>query len=198
MRKSAPFFCVLALAILPLGAAVAAETVPARMDAARAAFARGDMARTAAELEAAVAEIHGRLGKSLSEFMPPPLTNWRGEAAEVQGLASAGGGLAVSRAYGRDESSLNATLILDSPAVFAAAEQFAAAASNQPNVKRVKIGAEDALLRWDAANRAGEITMVLGNRVLLQIEGDSLGGSDLLVDSAKGWNTVGIRKLLGI
>ena len=198
MRKSAPFLCVLALTALPLGSVVAAETVPARMDSARAAFARGDMARTAAELEAVVAEIHGRLGKSLSEFMPPPLVNWRGETAEIQGLASAGGGLAVSRAYGRDESSLNATLILDSPAVVAAAEQFAASAANQPNVKRVKVGGEDALLRWDAANRAGEITMVLGNRVLLQIEGDSLGSSDLLVDSAKGWNTIGIRKLLGI
>ena len=198
MRKSAPFLCFLALAALPLGSVVAAETVPARMDAARAAFSRGDMARTAAELEAVVAEIHGRLGKSLSEFMPPPLVNWRGETAEIQGLASAGGGLAVSRAYGRDESSLNATLILDSPAVVAAAEQFAAAAANQPNVKRVKIGAEDALLRWDAANRAGEITLVLGNRVMLQIEGDSLASSDLLVDSAKGWNTIGIRKLLGI
>ena len=200
MRKSAPFICVLALAMLPVGSVVAAETVPARMDAARAAFARGDMARTAAELEAAVAEIHGRLGKSLGEFMPPPLANWHGETAEVQGLASAGGGLAVSRAYGRDDSSLNATLILDSPAVFAAAEQFAAAAAaaNQPNVKRVKIGAEDALLRWDAANRAGEITLVLGNRVLLQIEGDSLGSSDLLVECAKGWSTIGIRKLLGI
>lgn len=198
MRRSALFVRVLAVMLLSFASARAADTVPARLDAARAAYAKGDLARASSELEAAVAEMHGRLGKTLGEFMPAPLDSWRGEAVEVQGLASAGGGLAISRAYGRDESSLNATLILDNPAVFAAAEQFAATAPNQPNVKRVKIGAEDALMRWDSANRAGEITLVLGNRVLLQIEGDSLGSSDLLLEAARSWNVAGIRKLLSI
>ena len=198
MRKLAPFVGVLAISLLFASAVRAADTVPSRIDAARADYAKGDLARAASELEAAVAEMHARLGKSLAEFMPAPLTGWRGEEPEVQGLASAGGGLAVSRAYGRDESSLNATLILDSPAVFAAAEQFAATAPNQPNIRRVKIGTDDALLRWDAVNHAGEITLVLGNRVLLQIEGDSLGSSDLLLDAARGWNLAGIRKALGL
>lgn len=198
MRKPALFVGVVVAALLSVAATMAADTVAARIEAARVAHARGDLARAAAELEAVVAELHGRLGSALGEFMPAPLSGWRGEAVEIQGLASVGGGLAVSRAYGRDESSLNATLILDSPAVSAAAAQFAATAPNQPNIRRVKIGAEDALLRWDAVNRAGEITMVVGNRVLLQIEGDSLGTSDFLVDSARGWNVAGIRKLLAI
>ncbi len=198
MRQPALTLCVLAVALLPAISAMAADTAPARIEAARTAYAKGDLAHAAAELEAVVAEMHARLGKALGESMPAPLNGWHGEAVEVQGLASAGGGLAVSRAYGREESSLNATLILDSPAVFAAADQFAATAPNQPNIKRVKIGTEDALLRWDAANRAGEITLVLGNRVLLQIEGDGLGSSDLLVESAKGWNVAGIRKTLGL
>ncbi|MDO8606514.1 MAG: hypothetical protein Q7R40_08265 [Phaeospirillum sp.] len=198
MRKPALFVCVSVAALLSVGSVLAADLVPARIEAARLAHAKGDWAKATAELEAAVAELHFRLGNGLGEFMPAPLTGWRGDAVEIQGLASTGGGLAVSRAYGRDENSLNATLILDSPAVSAAAAQFAVIALNQPNIKRVKIGAEDALLRWDAVTRAGEITIVLGSRVLLQIEGDSLGHSDLLVEAAKGWNIAGIRKLLGL
>ena len=198
MRKFAPLAYVLVAALLPAVPALAADTVPVRIEAARLAYGKGDLAHAAAELEAAVVEMHGRLGRALGEVMPPPLNGWRGEAVEAQGLTSTGGGLAVSLAYGRDDSSLNASLILDSPAVFAAAGQFAATALDQPNIRRVKIGAEDALLRWDADNHAGEITMVLGNRVLLQIEGDNLGSSDLLVESARGWNVAGIRKILGM
>ncbi|RAU20953.1 hypothetical protein CU669_15895 [Paramagnetospirillum kuznetsovii] len=190
--------CIAAALALSGLSATATESVATRMEAAKAAHARGDIARAASELEAVIADLHGRLGKALAEFLPAPLASWQAEAPETQGLASAGGGFAVSRAYARDDASLNATLILDSPAVSSAALQFAANAPAQPNMRRVKIGGEDALLRWDATNRAGEIMLILGNRVLLQIEGDSLGSSDLLVDAAKGWNISGIRKYLAI
>ena len=192
MRRAALVFSLATGLAWPVQAA---DTVPARLDAARAAYARGDFGRTAVELEAAIVELHARLGKTLAEFLPAPLAGWQGEAPETLGLASAGGGLAVTRAYARDESTLNASLILDSPEVSAAAAQFTAqAAVAQPNFRRLKIGADDALLRWDASTRAGEITVVLGARVLLQIEGDNLTSSDILVDAARGWNIAAIRK----
>ncbi|CAA7621045.1 conserved exported hypothetical protein [Candidatus Terasakiella magnetica] len=180
------------------GEAQAAESVSARLEAAKAAYAKGDVARSAAETEAALAELHARLGKALAEFLPAPPAGWQAEAAETQAMGSAGGGIAVSRAYSRDESSLNAALVLDSPAVLSAAGQFATIADGQPNFKHLKIGAEDAVLRWDPTVRTGEITLVLGNRVLLQIEGDSLGTSELLAEAARGWNVAGIRKYLGL
>lgn len=191
MRRAALALCLAALWAFP---AQAADTVPARLDAARAAHARGDLARAATELEAAVAELQGRLGKVLGEFLPPPPPGWQAEAVETQSLAGSGGGLAVTRAYGRDDSTLNISLIIDSPAVPAAVAQLAA--SPQPNARKVKVGTEDATLRWDPQGRNGEVLMVLGPRVLLQIEGDSLANSEILSDVAKGWNLGGIRKAL--
>jgi hypothetical protein len=190
MRRAALLLC-LALLSLPVSAA---ESVSAHMDAARTAHAKGDLARAAMELEAALVELHGRLGRQLTEFLPPVPAGWQAEAAETQSLAGSGGGMAVTRAYGRDESTLNAALILDSPAVAAAAAQFEGAP--QPNVAKVKVGAEDALLRWDAEGRNGEVLMVLGKRILLQIEGDNIASADLLNDAARGWNLAGIRKVL--
>lgn len=198
MRQAVLIGLVLSFLASSSGAALAAEPIPARIDAAKAAHARGDLARASVELEAVLAELHARLGKSLAEFLPAAPASWQAEAPEVQGLAGAGGGLAVNRAYSRDDATLNAALILDSPAVTAAAGQFAAAAADQPNTRRLKIGAEDAVLRWDAANRSGEIILVLAGRVLLQIEGDNLATSELLTDTAKGWNTPGLRKYLGL
>lgn len=191
MRRAA---LILGLATLWAFSAQAADTVPARLDAARAAHAKGDLARAALELESAVAELQARLGKQLAEFLPPPPAGWQAEPVETHSLAGTGGGLAVTRAYGRDDSTLNISLIIDSPAVSAAAAQLAAAP--QPNARKVKVGAEEAVMRWDSQGRNGEVLMVLGPRILLQIEGDSLATSDILADMAKGWNLAGIRKTL--
>lgn len=177
----------------------AADMVPGQIEAARAAYQKNDLPRAAKALEAALSDIHDRLGKALAETMPPATAGWQADPPEVQGLGQVGGGLAVTRAYGKGEASLNASLFLDSPAVESASALFGnAATAAQPNMKRIKVGAEDALLRFDAANKSGEITMVLGNRILLAIEGDNLASADVLTEAAKGWNVARIRSLSGL
>lgn len=186
--------------LLVCAPAWAADSVPAQIEAARAAYQKNDLPRTAKALEAALSDIHDRLGKALAETMPPASPGWQADPPEVQGLGQVGGGLAVARAYGKGEASLNASLYLDSPAVDAAAALFAnpTAAAAQPNMKHVKVGAEDALLRYDSSNKSGEIVMVLANRVLLSIEGDNLPNADALTDAAKGWNVAKIKALAGL
>lgn len=176
----------------------AADMVPGQMDAARAAYQKNDLAHTAKALEAALMDIQDRLGKSLSETLPPAAGGWEADPPEVQGLGQVGGGLSVTRAYAKGDASLNASLFLDSPAVEAALTQFAAGTPIPPNTKRIKVGGEDALLRFDSANKAGEVTLILGGRVLLSIEGDNLNNADALTDAAKGWNIAKIRAVVGL
>ncbi len=175
-----------------------ADNVPTRIDAAKAAYQKNDLARTAHELELALTEIHDRLGQMLTETLPSPLPGWQADPAEVQGLAQVGGGLSVNRAYSKGETSLNISLVLDSPAVDAAVTQLAPNQPLPPHSKRVKVGTEDALMRYDASTQSGEITMILGTRVLLEIEGDNLTNGDVLPEAAKGWNIARIRSLIGI
>lgn len=179
--------------------AMAADNVPAQLDAARAAYQKNDLPRTARALEAALADIHDRLGRAFADTMPV-LAGWQADPPEFQGLGQVGGGLSVTRAYTKSEASLNASLFLDSPAVEAAAALLAnpAATAAQPNMKRIKVGAEDALLRFDASTKSGEITLVLSNRVLLEIEGENLASAELLTEAAKGWNVGKIRGLAGL
>ncbi len=172
-----------------------ADAVSGHLDAGARAYRRGDITVAARELQAAVMDLQQRLGRDLAAAMPPVPAGWQADDPEVEGLGSVGGGLSVTRAYTRDDSSLNVSIILDSPAVGAAAALMANPTA-QPNLKRVKVGAEDALLRWDAAARSGEITLVVASRVLLQIEGDGLPGDDALVDLARGFDVAALRKLL--
>lgn len=192
--------CMGAVGLLLAAPVWAADMVPGQIEAARAAYQKNDLARTAKALEAALSDIHDRLGKALAETMPPTTAGWQADPPEIQGLGQVGGGLVVTRAYGKGEASLNASLFLDSPAVDAAAALFAnpAATAAQPNVKRVKVGTDDALLRFDNANKAGEITIVLGNRILLSIEGDNIANGDTLSEAAKGWNIAKIKSLAGL
>jgi len=197
MRGRAKAAVAAAALMLVLAGAAGAVDVTSAIDAAKAAWAKGDIARAAHQLEVALVDLQDRLGRGFSEDMPPPLPGWQAEDSEVEGLGAVGGGLSVTRAYTKAESSLNASIILDSPAV-EAATALLANHTTQPNLKRVKVGTEDAVLRWDAPAKAGEITMVLGGRVLLQIEGDNLVNGDVLVDLAKGFNLPAIRKLVGV
>jgi hypothetical protein len=187
-------------ALLVCAPSWAADIVPGQIEAARAAYQKNDLPRTAKALEAALSDIHDRLGKALAETMPPAGAGWQADPPEVQGLGQVGGGLQVTRAYAKGESSLNATLSLDSPAVEGGVALLtnAAATAAQPNMKRIKVGAEDALVRYDAANKSGEVIIVLGNRVLLSIEGDDVANSDVLVEAAKGWNVAKIRAVSGL
>jgi hypothetical protein len=184
-----------ALPAMMVAVSARADDVPARLEAAKTFYSKGDLPRTARELEAVLAQLHQRLGKALAETLPPALTGWQAEAPEIQGLAQAGGGLSVSRAYAKGDTSLNATLILDSPAVEAAVALFAAPAA-RAGTKRVKVGGDEALLRFDPSTHAGEITLVIGNRVMLEIEGDNLTSGETLQDAAKGWNVARIRALV--
>lgn len=197
LAKAATVAVAAYLAVSAATAAEPAADVAARIEAARAFNQKGDIARAAHELETALIDLQNRLGRGFSDDMPPPPAGWQAEDPEIQGLGAVGGGLSVTRAYTRNDASLNASIILDSPAVEAAGAQFANPVP-LPGVKRIKVNGEDAMLRWDNQARSGEITIVLGGRVLLQIEGDSLPSPDLLPEVAKTFKIAAIRKLAGL
>ncbi|MBR9971678.1 hypothetical protein [Magnetospirillum sulfuroxidans] len=192
LRFAAAFALVL---VCPLVSAAAADDVPARLDNARAAYQKGDIARAAREIEAALTQLHDRLGKIFAETLPNLGGQWKAETVETESLGEIGGGLSVSRAFTRGDASLNVSLLLDSPEV-ASVQAMLSGNSAQPNLKKVKVGGEDALLRFDAATGTGEITMVVGGRVVLEVQGDNINNTDPLLEAAAGWNVGKIKTLL--
>jgi hypothetical protein len=95
---------------------------------------------------------------------------------------------------------LTASLIVDNPSVANTIALFQPASGTTeaaPGWKAVKLGAENALVRYDSPNREGEIVLVIQGRAALQIEGSEIASDEILVDAAQGWNLVQLRKLLG-
>lgn len=190
-----PYLAATVLSMVVGGAFPAfAEDVSNSIDQAHAAYAKGDILRTFTALQAAEASVYGRLVEQLSKAMPPAPAGWDADAPESQPLDAIGGGLTVTRGYTKGDATLNASLVIDNPAV--AAGGAVLKQPPKPGWSRIRIGNDDGLERFDASAGSGEVIVLVAERVLLQIEGNDLPRDDALLDAARGWNIAAIRKVL--
>lgn len=172
---------------------VRADDISVQIDSARTAYGRGDGLHTLSALQSAVNALNAKLADQLGKIMPPPPPGWDASAPEAQSLDSVGGGVAVARGYTKDTATLNAMVMVDNPAI----GNGGASLNGKPGWSRIKLGSEEAMLRFDPQTRTGEVILLVGERALLQVEANDIGSPDALVDAAKGWNLAGLRKLLG-
>jgi hypothetical protein len=186
-------------ATLAAGHPALADDISVELEQARAAYVRNDPLHALSALQATINLLNVRLAELFGKALPPAPAGWDAGSVESQSLDSIGGGVTVTRAYTKDNAALNAALIVDNPAVNGSVAMFQTGTQTpaQPGWSRLKVNDTDALLRYDSANRAGEILIVVGDRALLQIEGTDIGKDDILVETARGWNIPAIRKLLG-
>ncbi|PKU26313.1 hypothetical protein CWS72_00185 [Telmatospirillum siberiense] len=177
-----------------------ADDVAVQIEAARAAYGKGDPLHALAALQAATLQLNQNLVGQFGKLLPVAPRGWVSSAPELQALDGAGGGLEVTEAYSKGEATLNVSLIIDNPAVASsmAMVQEASRQSLRPGWSKVKLGTDDAVLRFDPQTRAGEVVMVIGDRALLQIEGNEITKDDVLLEAARGWNLGALRKLIGI
>lgn len=171
-----------------------------KLEQARSAYGRGDGLHALEALQAAQNAITTKLVEQFSHVLPPAPAGWQASEAESQPLDTIGGGLTITRGYQKGESTLNATLLVDNPAVaniLALFQPNSSIAAGDGGWKSVSVGGEVALLRFDAANREGEIVIALQGRAALQLEGGEIADAQVLTATAAGWNLAQLKKLLG-
>jgi len=195
-----PYLAAAALALMIAGVAPAhADDVANGIEQARAAYAKGDSLHTLSALQLAQTTIYNRLSDQFGKAMPAAPAGWEASSPESQSLDSIGGGMTVTRGYTKGDATLNASLVVDNPAVAAGSAMLKQPATQplKAGWNRIKIGTDDALVRFDSSSRSGEALILIADRVLLQIEGNDIAKDDALVELTKGWNIAAIRKVLG-
>ncbi len=200
MRSTVAVLFAAVVAIQPAAAQPAGEPVADAIAAARQAYAEGALLNAAEALRTALDGIHQRLAEVFVPLMPPAPEGWQGYDAQADAMGIAGGGMAVMKGYDNGEATLNASLIVDSEAVGGIADMLAnpAALGAQPGMSLVRLDAGPALMRWDGEDRSGEIMMVLGDSLLLQVVGSDLESSDVLVGMMRSWDVAAIRERAGL
>ena len=205
MRRRSPAASFAALALLLASASAAsADDIREQLDLAVGLYEEGDLAGAITELQFAIGEIQARLGRVYAETFPPAPAGWTAEAPSQEASpAFLGGGTIISRAYRENEGggTMDAQLMIDNPMVQGLAALFSnpAMISANPDMKRVRLGRENALLEFDAAVGHGEITFLMGGgRAMLKIEGSGLASGDLLVETLEAWDRKGLEEAAGL
>lgn len=182
-----------------------------RIDRAKQLYQQGKLLQAADELDAAIDAINSLLGQRYGQTLPPAPAGWVVDQPDPQRLALMGGGMAAIREYkpavppagatpGPQPQRMNARIVLDGAAVQAMAPLFAPTLpqGTPQTVRKVRIGNEDALVAYDPQIRAGEVSVLVGGRILVQVEGQNVPNADPMIAAMRGWNLAELRKLAGL
>lgn len=205
MRRTCLAMPILSLALAPLAAGpLAADEIREQLDLAIELYEEGELAAAITELQFAIGEIQARLGGAYALTFPPAPDGWTAEdASQESGAAFMGGGTIVNRSYRETDGSgsMEAQLIIDNPMLQGMAAIFSnpAMLAANPNMQRVRLGRDNAVLEFDQAAGRGEVTYVLGGgRAMLKVEGRGLASGDQLVALLKAWDVDGLRAAAGL
>ena len=127
--------------------------------------------------------IQQKKGNELRAFLPKPLSGWAADDATTQTAAASmfGGGIATERQYHKGPSSVTVQIVTDSPIMqgmmmMFSNPMFAGAEGGQLE----RIGSQKAIVKFDSADKRGDIKIIVANRFLVSIEGDEVAKTDLI------------------
>jgi len=196
---------VVALVVGSLAPApAAADDIREQLELAIELYDEGDYAGSITELQFAIGEIQSLLGGAFAQTFPPAPAGWTAaEPSREAGAAFLGGGTMINRRYSEDagSGSMEAQLIIDNPMIQGMAALFSnpAMLAANPNMQRVRMGRDNAILEFDEAAGRGEITyMAAGGRAMLKVEGRNLASGDQLVELLRAWDMDGLRAAAGL
>ncbi|WP_102109968.1 hypothetical protein [Oceaniglobus roseus] len=162
MFRTAGFAALLALAPL----AAAADDVTDTLQSALDAYNAGDIQYALEELAFATQLIKSMKAGDLAQLLPAAQDGWSREIDEdeARGLGAMGGTAAVAR-YEKDGQSFTIQILADSPMVASFGSVFGNAALMASMGKIERVGREKFM------NQDGDLTGMIGNRILVQAQG---------------------------
>ncbi|MCE8037783.1 hypothetical protein HOP58_08800 [Halomonas sp. MCCC 1A11062] len=190
----------LALA-LPVTASAQADEVVEQIELGLELYQEGEYGAALTELEFAINDIRKLMSGRLANTFPEAPAGWSAEEVESGGGGAAalmGGGAMLQRNYREEggDGRLEASMMVDNPMVQGMAALFnnPAMIASQPNMERVRMGRESAIVKWEAERGRVEATMLLDGRILLQVEGQGLDSPDLAVELLRDWDLAEVRE----
>jgi hypothetical protein len=185
-----------AVAVLWLASPAAADDVADQINQALQAYQKQDLSTALSALDTAATLIRQKKTEAWKAAFPEPLSGWTADKAEGTAIAPAllGGATSVTRAYHKGGDTVTLSIIADSPIV----ATIAAFLSNSVvgligNSEIAVIGGRKALYSKDD----NSFQTLVGNRVLVKIEGSHALDQQVLRDWFQAIDYVKLEKLAG-
>nr|WP_043753926.1 hypothetical protein [Imhoffiella purpurea] len=174
-------------AALGISGATLADEVTDQIEAARKSYEAGEL-RTAVEtLNFAVTKIQEQMTASLLKLLPEPLEGWKADAPEAQsgGMAAMITGTTLSRRYYRDDQGeVSLDLMADSPMMpmLTMALSMPLMMQSNQDMKAYSLKGYRGMIEHAADSEDYEITLMVGNRLVVQGKGSHLKDSKPIED----------------
>jgi hypothetical protein len=195
----------LAMAALSLMtvAEASADDILEQIDAGKTYYEDGDLGRALNEFEFALNALRTRFSNQFMATLPDAPVLWRAEKPVLEsGAAILGAGVMVTRRYQeqKGEGRITAELLVDSPMVQAFSAVFSnpIMVANDPTLERIRFGKTNALLKWNAEQRSGDLSLALGGRVLAKLVARDLDDKSVLIDLMKAWDLDSVEDVAGL
>lgn len=156
------------------------------------------------ELEFAIEDMRKMMSGLIAQTFPDAPEGWTAHEA-TSGSAGGGaaimfgaGGTSLERSYQQDggDGQLTASMMIDSPLIQSMGALFnnPAMIAAQPNMERVRLGREAAVVKWEPEYSRAEVTLLLDGRIMMQVKGENLESQDVAVDLMRDWDLVAVRE----
>jgi hypothetical protein len=140
-------------------------------------YKEGKFTEAVSSLSAAEQIIQQKKSSGLEGFLPQPLSGWEAEAATSQAAPAAflGGGITAERNYSKGESTVRVQIMADSPMLQSVMMMISNPMyATADGGKLERIGNQKAVIKFNAADKSGNLQLVAANRFLVQIEGGNI------------------------
>jgi hypothetical protein len=157
------------------------------------------------ELEFAIEDMRKMMSGQIAQTFPEAPDGWIAEEA-VSGGSGGGaaaamfgaGGTSLERVYREEEGEgqLTASMMMDSPLIQSMGALFnnPAMIAAQPNMERVRLGREAAVVKWEPERSRAEVTLLLDGRIMMQVKGNNIASQDVAVDLMRAWDLAAVRE----
>jgi len=178
--KTRSLALVLATSLVSSAPLLYADEIIDQIEMGRQAYEAGELRQAKDELQYAIAQIQELLDNQYVKLMPEPLPGWVGEPAQAQtaGMAMMGGGTQLSRAYRNNATgeSVELSLVADSPFLQAMSMMLSnpMMMRSEPGTKLYRLGKHRGMIKNPPGSDRWEISLMLANRILVQVQGDGL------------------------
>jgi len=189
-------------ALLTITATARADEVTEQLETARKAYDSGDLRVAIDTLNFAVAKIREQETARLLILLPEPLPGWQADPAqsETAGLASMIAGVNLTRRYFRqDGGEVTLNLTADSPLLPMLTMFLASPFMMQadPSAKPYAYKGQRGLIKHDPQSRDYEVTLMIGNRILVQGKGSGLPDGAAVQQYVESLDLTAIQKAFG-
>ena len=207
IRRSTVSFKALALAgvlMVPVSQSVLADEVGEQSELGLELYHEQEYGAAITELEFAIEDMRKMMSGLIAQTFPDAPDGWTANEA-TSGSAGGGaaamfgaGGTTLERTYQKDDGNaqLTATMMLDSPLIQSMGALFSnpAMIAAQPNMERIRLGREAAVVKWEPERSRAEVTLLLDGRIMMQVKGENIESQDVAVDLMRDWDLSAVRE----